>query len=127
MGPTEARAGEAGTDVVVAVEQLPATFRGWLHRSGSGGVIKLVFDRTRGTLVGATVVGPHGGEVLGMLSPAVHARIPLSELRSMVYAFPTFHGGIGAAVGAYGRRVGTVLDPGYGAVGLLDAVPSPGG
>jgi pyruvate/2-oxoglutarate dehydrogenase complex dihydrolipoamide dehydrogenase (E3) component len=53
-----------------------------------------VVDRRRHVLVGATSVGPHGGEVLGQLALAVHAQIPTSTLRSMIYAYPTFHKGI---------------------------------
>jgi pyruvate/2-oxoglutarate dehydrogenase complex dihydrolipoamide dehydrogenase (E3) component len=121
VGMTEADAAAAGLDVVVAVKQLPATFRGWLHVSG-GGIIKLIADRKTGLLVGATAVGPHGGEMLGLLSLAVHARVPLAELRSMIYAFPTFHGGIGEAVGAYGRGLATVLDPAYQGFEMLDGV-----
>ncbi len=30
----------------------------------------------------------------------------------MVYAFPTFYGAIGEALGAYGRGLQDVLDPG---------------
>jgi pyruvate/2-oxoglutarate dehydrogenase complex dihydrolipoamide dehydrogenase (E3) component len=122
VGLTEALAVQAGVEVAVAVKQVPATFRGWLHRTGNSGLIKLVVDRATGNLVGATAAGPHGGEVLGMLSLAVHARVPLSDLRSMIYAFPTFHGGIGEVVGAYGRGVGTVLDPGYDGLAALDPV-----
>lgn len=51
-------------------------------------------DGERGVLVGATAVGPSGGEVLGALTVAVHARVPLDTLRSMIYAYPTFHRGI---------------------------------
>ena len=111
----------AGLDVVVAVKQLPGTFRGWLHASG-GGIIKLIADRKTGILVGATVAGPHGGEMLGLLTLAVHARVPLAELRSMIYAFPTFYGGIGEAVGAYGRGLVTVIDPAYQGLKALDTV-----
>ena len=121
VGMTEAEALAAGLDVVVAVKQLPATFRGWLHAS-TGGIIKLVADRSTGVLVGATAVGPHGGEMLGLLSLAVHGRVPLGEMRSMIYAFPTFYGGIGEAVGAYGRGLATVLDPGYQSFEVLDEV-----
>ena len=51
-------------------------------------------DRQRGVLVGATSMGPNGGEVLGLLTLAVHARVPLEELRTMIYAYPTFHRGV---------------------------------
>jgi pyruvate/2-oxoglutarate dehydrogenase complex dihydrolipoamide dehydrogenase (E3) component len=122
VGMTESQARAAGIDIAVAVKHLPATFRGWLHAVGNAGLIKLIVDRADGGLVGATAVGPHGGEVLGMLSLAVHARIPLAALRSMIYAFPTFHGGVGEAVGAFGRGVGTVLDPGYIGLTELDRV-----
>jgi len=121
VGLTEAEALAAGLDVVVVVKQLPATFRGWLHGVG-GGIIKLIAGRQTGVLVGATTVGPHGGEMLGLLTLAVHARLALAELRSMIYAFPTFYGGIGEAVGAYGRGLSTVIDPPYQGFEVLDAV-----
>jgi pyruvate/2-oxoglutarate dehydrogenase complex dihydrolipoamide dehydrogenase (E3) component len=121
VGLTEAQARAQGLDVVVAVKRLPYTFRGWLHAT-SGGVIKLVADRQSGRLVGATAAGPQGGEMLGLLSLAVHARVPLDDLRSMIYAFPTFYGAIGEAVGAYGRGLAVVLDPTYEGFKRLDEV-----
>ncbi|MDT8305725.1 MAG: NAD(P)/FAD-dependent oxidoreductase [Anaerolineae bacterium] len=121
VGMTEAEAVAAGLDVVVAVKQLPATFRGWLHRAESG-VIKLVVERETGVVLGATAAGPQGGEMLGLLSLAVHARVPLAALRSMIYAFPTFYAGIGEAIGAYGRGLATVIDPAYEGFWALDAV-----
>ena len=82
----------------------------------------MIFDRKSGLLVGASVVGPRGGEMLGMLSLAVHAGVPLEELRSMIYAFPTFFGGIGETVGAYGLGLATVLDPDYDGFKILDGI-----
>jgi pyruvate/2-oxoglutarate dehydrogenase complex dihydrolipoamide dehydrogenase (E3) component len=126
VGLTEAEAKAAGLDVAVATKRLPATFRGWLHATAEAGIVKLVVDRDGGRLVGATAVGPHGAEMLGMLSLAVHVGVTLAELRSMIYTFPTFHGAIGEAVGAYGRGVTTVLDPTYEGLAVLDAVDAPG-
>lgn len=122
VGRTEAQAREAGVDVLSVVKRVPTTFRGWLHRAGNDGVIKLVIDRAGRTIVGATVAGPRAGELLGMLGLAVHARIPVSDLQHMIYAFPTFYGGIGEALGATGRGVSTVLDPDYDGVALVDAL-----
>lgn len=121
VGMTEVAARDAGIEVATVTKSLSATFRGWLHATSSG-VIKLVIDRSRGTLVGATTVGPSGGEVLSMLTLAVHAQIPVAELQTMIYPYPTFHGGIGEAVGAYGRGVGTVLDPGYSGYETIDEI-----
>ena len=124
VGLTEAQARATDRDVVAVVKQLPATFRGWLHGSGNG-IVKLVFDRQSGVLLGATAAGPRGGEVLGLLNLAVHARVPLADLRSMIYAFPTFYGGIGEAIGAFGRGLATVIDPGYQGFLALDDVGAP--
>lgn len=59
--------------------------------------------------------------MLGLLSLAVHAHLPLAELRSMIYAFPTFYGAIGEAIGAYGRGLAAAIDPDYDGFNLLDA------
>ena len=94
VGLTEAQAREAGVDVATGAAPVPQTARGWIHEAGNEGLIKLVADSDRGTLVGATAMGPNGGEVLGLLSLAVHAAVPVDSLRAMIYAYPTFHRGI---------------------------------
>lgn len=94
VGLTELQAREAGVDVLTALSHVPHSARGWIHKTGNEGFIKLVADASSGTLVGATSVGPHGGEVLGMLSLAVHARVPVRTMREMIYAYPTFHRGV---------------------------------
>ncbi|NNE13171.1 MAG: NAD(P)/FAD-dependent oxidoreductase [Ilumatobacter sp.] len=98
VGLTEQDARDSELDVRTATQRVPHTARGWIHKAGNEGVIKLVADRSTGTLVGATVVGPNGGEVLGLLALAVHARVPVDRLRTMIYAYPTFHRGIEDAV-----------------------------
>jgi pyruvate/2-oxoglutarate dehydrogenase complex dihydrolipoamide dehydrogenase (E3) component len=94
VGLTEAGAREAGMTVRVGTVQVPQTARGWIHKAGNAGIIKLVEDADHGVLVGATAMGPAGGEVLGALTLAVHARVPTGRLRQMIYAYPTFHRGI---------------------------------
>jgi pyruvate/2-oxoglutarate dehydrogenase complex dihydrolipoamide dehydrogenase (E3) component len=94
VGLSEAQAAGSGLDVRVGRAQVPSSARGWIHKAGNDGVIKLVEAANAGILVGATSVGPVGGEVLGLLSLAVHARIPTQTLRGMIYAYPTFHRGV---------------------------------
>jgi len=48
--------------------------------------------------VGATAMGPAGGEILGLLALALHAEVPTDTLRSMIYTYPTFHRAIETAV-----------------------------
>ena len=120
VGKTEAQARDAGVDVAVAVKQLPATFKGFVE-AAEGGLVKLIADRSTGELVGATTVGPHGTEMLGMLNLAVHAHLPISKLQSMIYAFPTYYGATGAALGAWGRGLMLALDPDYDGLKAIDA------
>ena len=77
---------------------IPIEARGWIHKVGNDGLIKLVEDRDRGVLVGALSMGPCGGEVLAMLTLAVHAQVPTATLKSMLYAYPTFHRAVEAAL-----------------------------
>lgn len=98
VGMTEAQARDAGRPVRVAVSPLPRSARGWIHKAGNEGFIKLVADADRGVLVGATSAGPSGGEVLSALAVAVHAEVPVATLRHMIYAYPTFHRAIEDAV-----------------------------
>jgi pyruvate/2-oxoglutarate dehydrogenase complex dihydrolipoamide dehydrogenase (E3) component len=94
VGTSEAAARACGLDVRVGRANVAASARGWIHKAGNDGFIKLVEDADRGVLVGATAAGPNGGEVLSMLTLAVHEATPVSRLRDMIYAYPTFHRGI---------------------------------
>jgi len=94
VGMTESDARAAGLEVRTGTSSVPASARGWIHKAGNEGLFKLVEDARRGVLVGATSIGPNGGEVLGLLALAVHAEVPLERLRHMIYAYPTFHRGL---------------------------------
>lgn len=102
VGLTELAAQTAGVTVRTGLAQLPATTRGWIHKAGNEGLVKLVADADRGVLVGATAAGPHGGEVLYGLAVAVQAAVPVDRLRDMIYAYPTFHRGVQDALSALG-------------------------
>jgi pyruvate/2-oxoglutarate dehydrogenase complex dihydrolipoamide dehydrogenase (E3) component len=94
VGLTEAQARERGIAVRTGLARTPSSARGWIHKAGNEGLIKLVADAGTGRLVGATSAGPAGGEVLGALVVALHGRVEVDRLRHMIYAYPTFHRGI---------------------------------
>jgi pyruvate/2-oxoglutarate dehydrogenase complex dihydrolipoamide dehydrogenase (E3) component len=98
VGLTEQQARERGINVQVAFTRLASSARGRIHKTDEGGFIKLVADADQGVLIGATSAGPAGGEVLSGLVVAVHAAVPLSQLRHMIYAYPTFHRAISDAL-----------------------------
>jgi pyruvate/2-oxoglutarate dehydrogenase complex dihydrolipoamide dehydrogenase (E3) component len=99
VGMTESQARDAGLRVATGHAQIPESTRGWIHKTGNEGLIKVVADAERGVLVGATAVAPVGGEVIGLLAAAVHAQTPVATLRTMHFAYPTFHRAIEAALG----------------------------
>jgi pyruvate/2-oxoglutarate dehydrogenase complex dihydrolipoamide dehydrogenase (E3) component len=94
VGLTSAAAREAGLRVRTGLQQVPYSARGWIHKAGNDGFIKVVEDADRQVLVGATSAGPWGGEVLSALQVAIRAEVPLATLRNMPYAYPTFYRGI---------------------------------
>ncbi|MGH3157378.1 MAG: NAD(P)/FAD-dependent oxidoreductase, partial [Streptosporangiaceae bacterium] len=91
VGLTEAQARAQGLSVRTGIKQVPESARGWIHKAGNDGFIKIIEDAGRGVLVGATSMGPVGGEVLSALVVAIHAEVPTATLRNMIYAYPTFH------------------------------------
>jgi pyruvate/2-oxoglutarate dehydrogenase complex dihydrolipoamide dehydrogenase (E3) component len=97
VGLTEEQARRTGLRVSVGRAEIPRAARGWINEAE--GIVKVVADADRGVLVGGTVVAPYGGEVIGLLTAAVHAEIPVETLRGMHYAYPTFHRAIAAALG----------------------------
>jgi pyruvate/2-oxoglutarate dehydrogenase complex dihydrolipoamide dehydrogenase (E3) component len=96
VGMSEKQARDAGLNVRVGLTDLASSTRGWIAKAQ--GLIKLVEDADRGVLVGATAVGPSGGEILSMLTTAVHAEVPTDTLRSMIYAYPTLHRAVESAL-----------------------------
>jgi pyruvate/2-oxoglutarate dehydrogenase complex dihydrolipoamide dehydrogenase (E3) component len=91
VGLTEEQARAAGLRVRTGTTMVPYSTRGWIHKAGNDGFIKVIEDSDRSVLVGATSAGPYGGEVLSALQVAVRAEVPLTTLRNMPYAYPTFH------------------------------------
>jgi pyruvate/2-oxoglutarate dehydrogenase complex dihydrolipoamide dehydrogenase (E3) component len=98
VGLTEQQARDAGLTVRTGFTKLEESSRGFTHGPGGHGLIKVVEDADRGVLVGATAMGPAGGEILGFLAVAVHAEVPVDTLRTMIYAYPTFHRAIESAL-----------------------------
>ncbi|GIF16911.1 pyridine nucleotide-disulfide oxidoreductase [Actinoplanes teichomyceticus] len=100
VGMTEQQARDAGLDVRVGHVPLNRTSRGFIHGPGNEGFLKLVADRGRGVLVGGTTAGQSGGEMIGAVSVAVHAEVPIETLLGQIWAYPTFHRGLGEALKA---------------------------
>jgi pyruvate/2-oxoglutarate dehydrogenase complex dihydrolipoamide dehydrogenase (E3) component len=94
VGLTEEQARRKGGDVAVLRGSVADSARGWLH--GAEGFVKLV--ARDGVVVGGTAMCPYGGEVFSMLALAVHAELTLETLRTMIFAYPTFHRAVDSAL-----------------------------
>jgi pyruvate/2-oxoglutarate dehydrogenase complex dihydrolipoamide dehydrogenase (E3) component len=94
VGLTEAAAREAGGEVRVMSASIAESTRGWINQAE--GLVKLV--ERDGLLVGGTVMGPYGGEVVGLLTLAVQARVPVATLKGMIFAYPTYSRAIDSAL-----------------------------
>jgi pyruvate/2-oxoglutarate dehydrogenase complex dihydrolipoamide dehydrogenase (E3) component len=108
-GLTEEQAKKMGLNVRTGIQKASVTSRGWIHGPGNDGFIKVVEDADRGVLVGATTMGPRGGDLLGIFELAIKMQIPTDELRHLIYAYPTFYRGSGEAVRKLGPDVHTPM------------------
>lgn len=91
VGLTVAGAEEAGLRVQREWMPLAKTARGLIDDAvDSSGGVYLLADTDAGVLVGACVTGPSADELIGELTLAVRARIPLEVLADVVHPFPTY-------------------------------------
>jgi pyruvate/2-oxoglutarate dehydrogenase complex dihydrolipoamide dehydrogenase (E3) component len=97
VGLSEAAARAKGIDIVVARANPAQTARGYIH-DFHGGALKLVADRERGVLIGATLVTPRAGEIVGELVLAIKLRTPLKALADVIHPFPAFNRVLGAMI-----------------------------
>lgn len=104
VGLSEAAARAQGIDVVVAQADPSETARGYIH-DFHGGALKLVGDRSRGVLVGATLVTPRAGEIVGELVLAIKLGIPLQALADVMHPFPAFNRVLGASLAELAAKV----------------------
>jgi pyruvate/2-oxoglutarate dehydrogenase complex dihydrolipoamide dehydrogenase (E3) component len=87
VGLTEAKAKDAGHDVTALIERFASNDRAQAERRTEG-LAKVVLGK-RGTVLGATVVGPHAGEMIGLWGLAIAQRLKLSAVASMIAPYPT--------------------------------------
>ena len=89
VGKTLAEALEAGLDAIAVDVPTDATAAASFQGKGTGGTSRLVVDRARETVVGATFSGYDTADFLHAATIAIVAEVPLPRLRHAVAAFPT--------------------------------------
>jgi pyruvate/2-oxoglutarate dehydrogenase complex dihydrolipoamide dehydrogenase (E3) component len=86
VGLTEAEAHAAGHAVSVLRWPLSDNDRAQAERNLDG-LVKLVV--ARGRVVGAGILAPHAGEMIGQWTLAIDRRIPISALAGLIAPYPT--------------------------------------
>jgi pyruvate/2-oxoglutarate dehydrogenase complex dihydrolipoamide dehydrogenase (E3) component len=97
VGLSEAAARARGLDVVSISADPAESARGLIHDFHRG-ALKLVADRARGVLIGATLVTPRAGEILGELVLAIKLGTPLTTLADVIHPFPAFNRVLGESL-----------------------------
>jgi dihydrolipoamide dehydrogenase len=88
-GKTLQQALEAGADAVAIDVPTDATAGASFYGRGTGGTSRIVVDRERGVIVGATFVGFEVADLLQAATFAIVGETPISDLRHAVAPFPT--------------------------------------
>jgi len=86
VGLTEQAARAQGLDVQVARIHFRDVDRALAEGSGHG-LMKLVVHKRR--VAGATILGPHAGELIHEMVLAMQARVPVSTIAAAIHAYPT--------------------------------------
>jgi dihydrolipoamide dehydrogenase len=105
-GLTEKEAKAQGLAYEVASYPWTASGRA-IAADRSEGKTKLIFDKNKGTLLGAGIVGINAGELVGELSLALEFGADIEDIALTIHAHPTLHEtvGLAAELGA-----GTITD-----------------
>ena len=92
IGLTEAEAAAAGLAPCTETLRVDGNDRFVAENIASGpeaGLAKLVFDGRRGKLVGAAILAPGAGDLIGPLGHVIEGRLKLSAVASQMLPYPT--------------------------------------
>jgi pyruvate/2-oxoglutarate dehydrogenase complex dihydrolipoamide dehydrogenase (E3) component len=89
VGHTSDTAAEAGLEVDVVETSTSGNAGGSFYGRGATGTTRLLIDRSRRVIVGATITGAEVSDMLHAATIAIVGEIPLERLRHAVPCFPT--------------------------------------
>jgi pyruvate/2-oxoglutarate dehydrogenase complex dihydrolipoamide dehydrogenase (E3) component len=89
VGHTSETAEEAGLDVEIVEVGTSANAGGSFYGRNAAGTSRLLIDRRRGVIVGATFTGAEVADFLHAATIAIVGEVPVGRLRHAVPAFPT--------------------------------------
>lgn len=99
VGLTEAEARKCAGSVTTLQESFKGNDRAQTERRTEG-FIKIVLGR-RGRILGATIVAPHAGEMIGLWGLAISRKLAISAIAGMIAPYPTLSELSKRAAGSY--------------------------
>jgi pyruvate/2-oxoglutarate dehydrogenase complex dihydrolipoamide dehydrogenase (E3) component len=93
VGLSETAARKEGRDIRVAKISMNGIARA-LETGESRGLFKVIVDKPSGEILGCTVLGIEGGEIMSMLQIAMMGKLPYTVLKEAVFAHPTLAEGL---------------------------------
>ncbi len=105
VGLTEAEARKAGYSVKVGTHPFSRVARA-KAMGQTAGFVKLVADAETDLLLGATIVGPHGGELIHELVLALDLSATYDRIAKSLHVHPTLAEGVNSAAGGVHRPAG---------------------
>jgi pyruvate/2-oxoglutarate dehydrogenase complex dihydrolipoamide dehydrogenase (E3) component len=93
VGLNETAARERGLDIRVAKIGMNGVARA-LEMDESRGFIKVIVDAKTDQILGCTVFGIEGGEIMSMLQIAMMGKLPYTVLKEAIFAHPTLAEGL---------------------------------
>jgi pyruvate/2-oxoglutarate dehydrogenase complex dihydrolipoamide dehydrogenase (E3) component len=93
VGLTETEARRRGLAVRIAKMGMNGVARA-LEMDEARGLIKVVIDANNDQILGCTVLGIEGGEIMSMLQIAMMGKLPYTVLKEAIFAHPTLAEGL---------------------------------
>jgi pyruvate/2-oxoglutarate dehydrogenase complex dihydrolipoamide dehydrogenase (E3) component len=88
VGMSEAQAKKSGREVLKGTMPMSSINRA-REKDETGGLVKVLVDAKTGQLVGATLFGTGGDEVINIFASWMYTRLPYTEFQKAVLVHPT--------------------------------------
>jgi glutathione reductase (NADPH) len=88
VGLTEAQARAQSLDIRVEAQDTSGWYSNRRVRETSA-MFKVIVDSKADQVVGAHLLGPYAEEVINLFALSIRCRVPATDLKHMVYAYPT--------------------------------------
>ncbi|MGP1871447.1 MAG: dihydrolipoyl dehydrogenase [Arsenophonus sp.] len=104
VGLTEKEAKEKSITYETAIFPWTASGRA-IASNSSEGITKLIFDKKTRRIIGGSVIGTNGGELLGEISLAIEMGCDVEDIALTIHAHPTLYESIGMAAEVFNGTI----------------------